>query len=172
VTALCPNCGRAPDFTLYSSGPGNTLCPNCYDGAEDSGDVSQLIGYGDTREQADAEWGARVADYLGDQDELVLLERIAECDREIDGGHAEPERLRALGRLLRDELTARHGDAIETVVDHALGSSPYARRITREEAIEIVESSPQLTEMVTLFEIDRVVDVVVRGVARRLCGAA
>ena len=176
---LCPHCGKAPEVFQPARISHHVVahCVPCNwpvrETENEHGHTQELYGAtGQTNEEALDEWSSRVADYLGDEDELVLLEQIAECDREIDGGHAEPERLRALGRLLRAELTARHGDAIETVVDHVLGSSTYARRITREEAIEIAEGSPQLVEMVALFGADRVVDVVVRGVARRLCGAA
>jgi hypothetical protein len=176
VTAIvCPNCGRLPTYERMGVWPGNTHCRNCYDGAEDSGEVSRLIGYGDAPEQATAEWNDNVSSYVADLHEMQLLRVIAECDGDIDAGHAEPERLRALARLYRDELTARHKDAIETVVDNELGSRVYAGRIGADEAAELVGNSPALSELYRLHDgpgVNPVTTAVIHGVSRRVCGAA
>lgn len=66
----CLSCGTAltvdyvyPPIPIRTSDYSCT-CPNCYDGAEDSGELSRLQGHGATAEAATAEWLERAAEIL------------------------------------------------------------------------------------------------------------
>jgi hypothetical protein len=97
----CPGCGREP-FGIYRT------CPDCYDPNEDSTELETLSG------QTDAEWNERVQEWLDGRTSADLRARVAQCDALVDSDIHHPCRLRALSRLLRDELTRRHQECRDT----------------------------------------------------------
>lgn len=97
----CPGCGREP-FGIYRT------CPDCYDPNEDSTELETLCG------QTDAEWNERVQSWLDGRTSTDLRARVASCDALVDSG-VQRSSLRALSRLLRDELTRRHHACTDTI---------------------------------------------------------
>jgi hypothetical protein len=100
MVSPCPGCGMPPRGVPLS-------CDDCYDPNDDSTELEGLRGHSDT------EWNERVQDWLDGRTSSDLRRRVASCDALVDAG-IHHSRLRALSRLLRDELTRRHQECRDT----------------------------------------------------------
>jgi hypothetical protein len=61
IVTQCP-CGAELQVRHMGCRTWTVVCPECYDGTEDSPDVSRVQGRGDTPEQAIKDWHERKAD--------------------------------------------------------------------------------------------------------------
>lgn len=80
----CPGCLAVPTVEPYRYGPEwQLLCPDCYDGTEDAGDIAHLGAVSTTIADTIWQWNVAV-EMITDGEDLTAI-RCDECDAELDG---------------------------------------------------------------------------------------